>query len=608
MAQPTLTVLPYVGVGQQTIFTANPNGRNAAADSQSTAFSTEDKAVIDAINTSVGLLGTEVTLAALNTKFVQGNGTSGTAIKVTISSDSTGQVKLATGSATIGKLAANSGVDIGDVDVLSLPSLPAGTNNIGDVDVLSLPSLPAGANAIGTVGVTSLPVLPAGDNNIGNVDIVTMPSLPAGTNNIGDVDVLSLPALPAGTNNIGDVDVLTLPALPAGTNTIGSVKITDGVSTASVRALANNALNVAITDGSGNQITSFGGGTQYAEGATAATITGTAMMMEGAANTLVVAQGTAADGLLVNLGANNDVTITSGTVTIGAGTNNIGDVDVLTLPALPAGTNTIGSVKLTDGTNTAAVLNLTTNDALSVAIVDGSGTQITSFGGGTQYTEDAVAAADPVGNAQMLIADSTPGLAVADGDNVARRGTRYGAAYTQIISSTGSFIDTFGGGSQFARDSVAGGTDSGTMMLGIRTDTPASLAGTTGDYTTFQFNSVGHARVEQATTVFHNETTSNQTNATTLTGTTRDTGFAAGTVCPWNYFNWTVYNSHASTIWIEMSNDNSTWRRATVNVSVLADSVQTISVPVVTRYYRGMNLQGAVTSTGFMANSSYTVN
>lgn len=46
---------------------------------------------------------------------------------------------------------------------------------------------------------------------------------------------------------------------------------------------------------------------------------------------------TAADGLLVNLGANNDVTITgTATVTIGAelpaGTQNIGDVDIASLP------------------------------------------------------------------------------------------------------------------------------------------------------------------------------------------------------------------------------------------------------------------------------------
>lgn len=43
------------------------------------------------------------------------------------------------------------------------------------------------------------------------VDVLTLPALPAGTNNIGDVDVASLPALPAGTNNIGDVDIASLP-------------------------------------------------------------------------------------------------------------------------------------------------------------------------------------------------------------------------------------------------------------------------------------------------------------------------------------------------------------------------------------------------------------
>lgn len=50
-------------------------------------------------------------------------------------------------------------------------------------------------------------------------------------------------------------------------------------------------------------------------------------------------------GVKVNLGVDNDVTVT-GTVTanLAAGTNNIGDVDVLSLPALAAGTNNIGDV------------------------------------------------------------------------------------------------------------------------------------------------------------------------------------------------------------------------------------------------------------------------
>ena len=55
--------------------------------------------------------------------------------------------------------------------------------------------------------------------------------------------------------------------------------------------------------------------TEYTEGDTDTTITGTAMLMEGASSTLLPIQGTVADGLLVNLGANNDVTLASTTIT-----------------------------------------------------------------------------------------------------------------------------------------------------------------------------------------------------------------------------------------------------------------------------------------------------
>lgn len=58
----------------------------------------------------------------------------------------------------------------------------------------------------------------------------------------------------------------------------------------------------ALVDASGNQITSFGGGTQYAEGAVAATITGTAMLWEDAADTLRAIS--AVKPLPVSLGAN----------------------------------------------------------------------------------------------------------------------------------------------------------------------------------------------------------------------------------------------------------------------------------------------------------------
>lgn len=165
------------------------------------------------------------------------------------------------------------------------------------------------------------------------------------------------------------------------------VTVHDGTTAATVRNLAaNDALNVAIVDAAGDQITSFGGGTQYTEGDTDATITGTAMLMEGAANALVVAQGTAADGLLVNLGTNNDVTVT-GTVTANAGTGPFPVSDNSGSLTVDAPMGTPVNVQVGDGSNTATIRNLAANDALNVAIVDGAGDQITSFGGGTQYTE-----------------------------------------------------------------------------------------------------------------------------------------------------------------------------------------------------------------------------
>ena len=154
---------------------------------------------------------------------------------------------LPAGLNAIGKLAANSGVDIGDVDVASIAagnnnigdvdvaSIAAGNNNIGDVDIASIT---AGANIIGKVGIDQTTpgttnrvdigaALPAGTNaigklasndgvDIGNVDVA---SIAAGNNNIGDVDVATIAA---GNNNIGDVDVASI---AAGSNNIGDVDV-----------------------------------------------------------------------------------------------------------------------------------------------------------------------------------------------------------------------------------------------------------------------------------------------------------------------------------------------------------------------------------------------
>jgi len=134
-----------------------------------------------------------------------------------------------------------------------------------------------------------------------------------------------------------------------------------------------------------------------------------------------------AGGLLVNLGTNNDVTVT-GTVTVdgsgvtqpvsGTVTANLGATDNDVLDSIDTNTTTLaGAVSAT-------------NVKVSIE-ADNVG-----IGGGTQYTEDAAAAADPVGNALIMVRDDAlSGQTTTDGDNVAARGTDKGELYVKHVDA-----------------------------------------------------------------------------------------------------------------------------------------------------------------------------
>jgi len=148
------------------------------------------------------------------------------------------------------------------------------------------------------------------DADTGNIStkIDTLAGAVAGTEM--QVDVLTMPTVTVQATNldIRDIDKASDDIL------VYANTVKDGSGTSYVPLVdADGHLQVDV-------LTGGGGGTQYTEGDTDASITGTASLMEGAANTLVPLQGTATDGLLVNLGANNDVVV-SGSVTANAGTN-----------------------------------------------------------------------------------------------------------------------------------------------------------------------------------------------------------------------------------------------------------------------------------------------
>lgn len=146
----------------------------------------------------------------------------------------------------------------------------------------------------------------------------------------------------------------------------------------------------------------------------------------------------------------------------------------------------VGSVQIAgfDG----SLVGITAN-ALDVNIVSGSSS-------GTQYTEDSPAAANPVGTAVNLIRKDTPSSEVStDGDNVAQRGTTYGAAYVTLLDTSGNPV-AVGGGTQYTEDDASAANPIGTQLIARRRDSPASETTTDGDVTALNSTAKGELYIK----------------------------------------------------------------------------------------------------------------
>lgn len=125
--------------------------------------------------------------------------------------------------------------------------------------------------------------------------------------------------------------------------------ISEGGVTADVLDLTNsNPQTVAIVDGSGNQITSFGGGTQYTEGDTDATITGTVGMWEDAGNAIVATSASKPLPVEIIAGAGSGGTAAQDNSAFTGGTTNVTPMGALydtTPPTITDGS--IGAPRMT---------------------------------------------------------------------------------------------------------------------------------------------------------------------------------------------------------------------------------------------------------------------
>lgn len=119
------------------------------------------------------------------------------------------------------------------------------------------------------------------------------------------------------------------------------------------------------------------------------------------------------------------------------------EMQVDVVASIPAGSNNIGKIVITDGSNDATIRNLAANDALNVAIVDASGDQITSFGGGSQYNEDAVHSSGATGTIALAVRnDVLASLSGTDGDYSVLQVDADGALY---VNARGRLLEQFTG-------------------------------------------------------------------------------------------------------------------------------------------------------------------
>lgn len=179
------------------------------------------------------------------------------------------------------------------------------------------------------------------------------------------------------------------------------------------------------------------------------------------------------------------------------------------------------------------------SEGVGVAIVDGSGNQITSFGGGTQYTEDAAAAANPVGTALNMVRDDarSGSLTTADGDNVAARGNNKGELYVKA-TDTDALLTTIDADTGTIATEVAGLlTDtelratpvpvSGTVTANAGTNLNTSaLATEAGNLATIKTNTDKIPSQGQALAAASTPVVLTAAQVTTLTPPAAITGFA----------------------------------------------------------------------------------
>ena len=332
-------------------------------------------------------------VAATNPLPVAGNTVkNGTGTVLAILLDADGNVQcdlvgaLPAGTNAIGKLAANNGVDIGDVDVASI--IPGtGATNLGK-------AVDSASGATDT-GVAPLAVRDDALSALTPVESDYVPLRVDANGALWTIHSGTIAATQSGTWNIGTVTAVTsiTNPLPAGTNAIGKLAANSGVDIGDVDI-------TSIIPGTG--ATNLGKAVDSLAGATD---TGMAILAirDDALSALTPVEGdyaptrVDANGALWVITSGNTTVVGTGTFAVQVsaalptGTNNIGDVDVLTVPA---------PLSTTGGGTEATALRVTVaSDSTGVVSVDDNAGSLTVDG---TVTANLAAGTNNIGDVDVL--------------------------------------------------------------------------------------------------------------------------------------------------------------------------------------------------------------
>lgn len=196
--------------------------------------------------------------------------------------------------------------------------------------------------------------------------------------------------------------------------------------------------------------------------------------------------------------------------------------------------------------------DLTNSDPLHVAIVDGSGNQVTSFGGsgGTSATDDAAFTPGSGSGTPMM------GTVTADSVDAGDVGVIGMLANRQqkvtLYDSSGVEL-AVGGGTQYAEDSAHVSGNTGTMDLGVRNDAATVLAGTDGDYTPKAVTGEGYTQIGSGFKLVSG-------TATAL----NDDVIASTDVGNYRWVSLQLTGTWTGTVTFQTSNDNTNWASMTM--------------------------------------------